>query len=92
MTHIICRQVIIKNKLGLHARAATKLVQLNQEFTYHVILKQGEKTASADSVLGLLLLESAKGKTIDIEIEGEDAEDAAEAFVALFERRFDEEE
>ncbi|WP_018692461.1 HPr family phosphocarrier protein [Algicola sagamiensis] len=92
MTHIICRQVIIKNKLGLHARAATKLVQLNQEFTSHVILKQGEKTASADSVLGLLLLESAKGKTIDIEIEGEDAEDAAEAFVALFERRFDEEE
>jgi len=84
------RQVTISNKLGLHARAATKLVMLANEFDANVTLIQGSKTASAASVLGLLMLESGLGKTIDITADGPDAQAALDAICALINAKFDE--
>ncbi len=85
------RDVTIVNKLGLHARAATKLAVLASEFKASVTLVQGEKQASAASVLGLLMLESGMGKTIHIIAEGEEAEQAMDAICNLINACFDEE-
>ncbi|GGI79650.1 HPr family phosphocarrier protein [Shewanella gelidii] len=85
------REITICNKLGLHARAATKLAVLASEFDAEVTLNQGEKKASAASVLGLLMLESGMGKSILVEATGADAEIALEAVCNLIHARFDEE-
>ncbi|AXQ13568.1 MULTISPECIES: HPr family phosphocarrier protein [Shewanella] len=84
------REVTIVNKLGLHARAATKLAVLASEFEADITLIQGEKKASAASVLGLLMLETGQGKSIRLIAEGPDAEPAMDAICALINARFDE--
>ncbi|ACJ27491.1 Phosphocarrier HPr protein [Shewanella piezotolerans WP3] len=84
------RQVTICNKLGLHARAATKLVVLASEFDAEITIIQGEKQASAISVLGLLMLETGMGKSIKLVATGADAELALEAICHLINAKFDE--
>ncbi|BCV51022.1 HPr family phosphocarrier protein [Shewanella algae] len=84
------REVTIVNKLGLHARAATKLAVLASKFEADITLIQGEKKASAASVLGLLMLETGQGKSIRLIAEGPDAEPAMDAICALINARFDE--
>lgn len=84
------REVTIVNKLGLHARAATKLAVLASEFEADITLIQGKKKASAASVLGLLMLETGQGKKIRLIAEGPDAEPAMDAICALINARFDE--
>ena len=87
-----CEQTVtIVNQLGLHARAATKLVQLCQQFSCAITLKQEDKTADASSVLALLMLASSKGKTLKVCTEGEDAADALQAVVNLINNGFNEE-
>jgi phosphocarrier protein NPr len=84
------RKITIVNKLGLHARAATKLAVLASEFEAEISLFQGDKQASAASVLGLLMLESAKGKEITVVAQGKDAQAALEAICSLINSKFDE--
>ena len=84
------RQITITNKLGLHARAATKLVVLAAEFDATITIIQGEKQASAVSVLGLLMLETGMGKSITLLATGADAESALEAICDLINAKFDE--
>lgn len=84
------RQVSISNKLGLHARAATKLAILAADFDANITLIQDEKSASAASVLGLLMLESGIGKMITVTAEGPDAEAALNAVCNLINAKFDE--
>ena len=69
----------IINKLGLHARAAIKLVQLTSSYRATITVCSGDKEASADSVMGLLMLEAAQGQTIRVVCEGEDAAPADNA-------------
>ncbi|MGL4751235.1 MAG: HPr family phosphocarrier protein [Aeromonadaceae bacterium] len=82
----------IVNKLGLHARAAIKLVQLTASYKATVMVSNGEKEASADSVMGLLMLEAAQGQTVHVTCEGEDAAALLEAVEQLVAARFDESE
>ncbi|WP_133405483.1 HPr family phosphocarrier protein [Parashewanella tropica] len=84
------KEVLICNKLGLHARAATKLAVLASEFDAEVTLKQGDKSASASSVLGLLMLESGMGKTIKVIATGKDAKAALNAVCQLIDDKFEE--
>ncbi len=86
----LARELTICNKLGLHARAATKLAVLAAKFDAEVTLIQGDKHASAASVLGLLMLETGMGKTITITSEGKDAQAALDAISALIDAKFDE--
>ncbi|CAG8998960.1 MAG: Phosphocarrier protein NPr [Candidatus Celerinatantimonas neptuna] len=88
----LTEQLTIKNKLGLHARAAIKLVELAAHYDADVTLITEEKRASAASVLGLLLLERAQGQQIIVECEGRDAKKALDAIKELIESRFDEKE
>nr|WP_136251846.1 HPr family phosphocarrier protein [Ningiella ruwaisensis] len=92
MTKRIKQSLTIINKLGLHARAATKLVQLANTFEADILLTQGENTAPANSVLALMMLESGQGKTIEVTCEGKDAESAMSAVKELVQNKFDEEE
>ena len=86
-----CRQTVtIVNQLGLHARAATKLAQLCQQFQANILLVQDDKSADASSVLALLMLASSKGKTVQVCTEGVDAEQALSAVVDLINNGFDE--
>ena len=84
------KTLVIVNKLGLHARAATQLVQLTNKF--EITLHQGDKQASANSVLGLMMLESHQGKEVRVVSEGKDAEAALDAVETLIVTRFNEEE
>jgi phosphocarrier protein NPr len=84
--------LVIVNKLGLHARAATQLVQLTNKFDAKITLHQGDKQASADSVLGLMMLESHQGKEVKVVSEGKDAQAALDAVEILIVTKFNEQE
>jgi phosphocarrier protein NPr len=86
------KQLPIINKLGLHARAAVKLVQLTSSYQATIMLSHGDKQASADSVMGLLMLEAAQGQMVHVTCEGEDAASVMDAVARLFADRFDEAE
>lgn len=80
------------NKLGLHARAAAKLVQLLSGFRAEVTLAARGRTVNGKSIMGVMLLAAAQGSEVLVRAEGEDAADALAAASALFARRFDEAE
>lgn len=86
------KKIVIVNKLGLHARAATQLVQLANNFSAKVTLQLGEKKASANSVLGLMMLEGNQGKELSVTSEGAEAAEAMAAIEALITGRFNEQE
>ena len=83
---------LVKNKLGLHARAAAKLTQLASRFPCEVSAGNEEQMVNAKSVMGLLLLCGAKGTSLIIEASGESADDAVRAIGDLIDGRFGEEE
>lgn len=88
----INRQVKIINKLGLHARAATKLAQLSQQFDASITLELEGNSADANSIMGLMLLAGAQGKVVNAIASGTDAELALNEICQLFSDRFDEDE
>jgi phosphocarrier protein len=84
------RQVQIINRLGLHARAAAKLVHTANSFRSEIFVGTSEEEVNAKSILGLLTLAATKGTPLTVRAEGDDEEDAVSAVVALFEERFGE--
>ncbi|GAA5138239.1 HPr family phosphocarrier protein [Thalassotalea piscium] len=86
------KKLMISNKLGLHARAATKLAQLSHKFDAEVTVTLAGKDADASSIMGLMLLAGAQGKEVTITTEGEDAEKALADVCKLFNDKFDEDE
>jgi len=89
---LVEKTVTIINKLGLHARAATKLAQLSQKFDAQIQLKLGQNIADANSVMGLLLLSGAQGKQVTVSAQGKDAEQALHSVCQLFTDKFYEQE
>lgn len=89
---VISQQVTICNKLGLHARAATKLAQLSQKFTAQITLELSGKEADAGSIMALMLLAGGQGKVVNISAQGEDAQLALTEVCQLISDRFDEAE
>jgi phosphocarrier protein len=82
----------VKNKLGLHARAATKLVQLASKFPCEIVVSRDGQAANAKSVMGVLLLCGSKGTHLDIEATGDRADEAVKALGELIDARFGEPE
>jgi len=82
--------VKISNRLGLHARAAAKLVHVANQFSCDITVATGSERVEAKSILGLLLLAAALGSELTIECSGEDEGDAIAALVQLVESRFGE--
>lgn len=84
------RKLTLINKRGLHARAATRLVQCSQRFTAQVTVHHGDRQGDADNIMSLLMLAAPCGTELIIEANGDDEAAALDAIEALFERRFDE--
>jgi len=84
------REIEIVNRLGLHARAAAKLVHLTGRFSSQVWLAKDGEEVDAKSILGVLLLAAAQGSTVVVRCDGQDEQEAIEAIVDLFANRFDE--
>jgi phosphocarrier protein len=80
----------IINNLGLHARAATKLVQLASRFACDIEISREGQTANAKSVMGVLLLCGAKGTVVDVTARGASAEEAIRAIGSLIASKFGE--
>jgi phosphotransferase system HPr (HPr) family protein len=89
---IVESQVDITNKLGLHARAATKLAQLSMKFNAKITLVLENNQADASSIMAIMLLAGAKGKSVKIIAEGEDAVKALKCICQLITNKFDEPE
>ncbi len=88
---MIERATEIVNRLGLHARAAAKLVHTAGGFQSRVtVVKDGEEV-DAKSILGILLLAAGQGSEITVRCDGQDEEEALRAVTALIANRFDEE-
>lgn len=84
------QELVVSNRLGLHARAAAKLVQLSGRYTSRVTLICRGREVNAQSILGVMMLAAAKGVTVSVRANGDDEGEALSAVVDLFERRFDE--
>ncbi|UQZ90351.1 HPr family phosphocarrier protein [Deltaproteobacteria bacterium Smac51] len=84
-------ELVIKNRLGLHARAAAKLVKAASEYESEIRLVKDGEAADARSVLSLISLGCSYDTTVVIEAEGQDAPHAINALKDIIENRFGEE-
>ena len=84
------RELTITNRLGLHARATAKLVQVLAPFRCNVTLSAKGREVNAKSIMGVMLLAAGQGTPVSVRIDGPDEAAAMDAVVSLFERRFDE--
>lgn len=84
------QDIVVSNKLGLHARASAKLVQLASSFNSDTFLGCRGREINAKSIMGLMLLAAGKGTPIKVRVTGADEAAAMAAVVDLFERKFDE--
>ncbi len=88
---MIERELLVANKLGLHARATAKLVQVLSGFRCNATLVAKGREVNAKSIMGVMLLAAGHGTQVVLRVDGEDEGAAADAATSLFERRFDEE-
>jgi phosphocarrier protein len=84
------RDIVVSNRLGLHARASAKLVQLVAGFKSNVHLVSKGREVNAQSIMGVMMLAAGMGTQLTVRAEGPDEEAAVAAVVDLFDRKFDE--
>jgi len=84
------QDIVVSNRLGLHARASAKLVQLVQGFKATVWLVDRGREVNAQSIMGVMMLAAGLGTPLKIRADGPDEDAALAAVTALFERKFDE--
>lgn len=84
--------LVISNKLGLHARAAAKLTQLASRFKSDVYIARGAQRVNAKSIMGVMMLAAGLGVTVKIDAQGEDEAQALQDIRMLFEGKFGERE
>lgn len=86
------KDLLIINKLGLHARAAAKLIGVTSRFSSDIILEKEGREVDGKSIMSVMMLAAAKGTTLTIKTSGSDEEDAIVAIETLINNRFDEDE
>ncbi|EGV19257.1 MULTISPECIES: HPr family phosphocarrier protein [Thiocapsa] len=89
---MIRKEIEILNKLGLHARAAAKLVQCAGRFASHVEIERRGQSVNGKSIMGVMMLAASQGTRITVEASGEDEDAAMAAIEALIGERFGESE
>ena len=80
----------ISNKLGLHARASAKLTKLAGSFPCEIWIARGERRVNAKSIMGVMMLAAGIGTVVEIDAEGERAQEALDALLALIDDKFGE--
>jgi phosphocarrier protein len=84
------RDIVVSNRLGLHARASAKLVQLVSGFKSTVWLVSKGREVNAQSIMGVMMLAAGMGTSLTVRAEGPDEDAALAAVIDLFDRKFDE--
>ena len=88
---VVRKELTIRNKLGLHARAAAKIVQTSNQFQSRISIIKNGREADAKSMLDILTLSCPRGTRIELRAEGKDAAEALAALAVLFDNKFGEE-
>lgn len=88
----VTRDVVIRNRLGLHARAAAQFVKTAERFRAEIIVEVGRQRVNGKSIMGLLMLAASQGTILTLRALGEDGSAALHALVALVEAQFGERE
>jgi len=81
----------IKNRLGLHARAAARLVQTAAQFDAEITVTKDGQVVNGKSIIGLMMLAAAQGTSIEVSVSGPQAAQALEAIEQLVDQKFNEE-
>ena len=89
---MINQTITVVNKLGLHARAASKLVQTAQSYGSAITIANLNHTANGKSIMSILMLQAAVGTELELQVDGEDEAEAMTALVDLIANRFGEAE
>ena len=87
---MIERELLVANRLGLHARASARLVQVLSGFRCNATLIAKGREVNAKSIMGVMLLAAGPGTDVVLRVDGEDEAAAADAVAELFARNFDE--
>jgi phosphocarrier protein HPr len=87
-THV--RELLVQNKMGIHARPAAMIVRVTNRFKAEVFVEKDEEQVNGKSIMGLMMLAAAKGSKIKFIATGDDAEAMLTELEALFGRKFDE--
>ena len=87
---MIHREVTVRNRLGLHARAAARFVHAANRFRSRVTVSRDGRTMDGKSILGILLLAASQGTALDLGADGDDEDAAVDALAALVESGFGE--
>lgn len=85
------KELTVLNKLGLHARAAAKIVQTSSQFQSRILIIKNGREADAKSMLDIMTLSCPQGTRIELCAEGKDAAEALAALAVLFDNKFGEE-
>jgi phosphocarrier protein len=84
------KELIIQNRLGLHARAAAQFVQLANQYSCEIFIEKDGEEVNGKSIMGILMLAAPKDTSIVLRTKGNDAKDALEALEALIDDKFGE--
>ena len=87
---MIERELDVTNRLGLHARASARLVQVLSGYRCNATLSAKGREVNAKSIMGVMLLAAGMGTPVLLRVDGDDEAEAADAVAGLFERLFDE--
>ncbi len=87
---MIRTSLVISNKLGLHARASAKLTKLASSFKCEVFMSRNSRRVNAKSIMGIMMLAAGLGAEVELETDGEDEQQAADAITALVNDKFGE--
>ena len=89
---MICQDSTIINKLGLHARAAARFVNLASEYESDIWIEKDGREVNGKSIMGVMMLAASKGSSVILRADGSDEKQAIEALQQLIGNRFDEDE
>lgn len=87
-THV--RELLVENKMGIHARPAAMIVRVTNKFKSDVFVEKDDEQVNGKSIMGLMMLAAAKGSKIKFVATGEDAEAMLNELASLFAKKFDE--
>ncbi|RTE65914.1 HPr family phosphocarrier protein [Amphritea opalescens] len=86
------QKITIINKLGLHARAAAKLINVTSSFSSDIQLTKDGRQVDGKSIMSVMMLAASKGTELSVSTSGDDEQQAMDAIIQLINNRFDEEE
>jgi phosphocarrier protein HPr len=86
------KELLIENKLGLHARAAAQIVKTASAYASKIVLVKDGLEVDGKSIMGIMMLAAAKGSSVTVQVHGEDEEQAIAGLERLFKDKFGEKE